>query len=68
MIFRLNIRICFKSGAKIPLFCRNSGATALKFVANQGQEGTIYLASAISTDLLQPDKPAHSRSFGNQGY
>ena len=38
MIFRLNIRICFKSGAKIPLFCRKSAATALKFVVDHGQE------------------------------
>ena len=39
MIFRLNIRICFKSGAKTGLFCRKSAATALKFVVNQGQLG-----------------------------
>ncbi|MBD9058282.1 MAG: hypothetical protein EGR34_09170, partial [Prevotella sp.] len=37
MIFRLNIRICFKSGAKILLFCRKSAAIALNFVVNQGQ-------------------------------
>ena len=42
MIFRLNIRICFKSGAKILLFCRKSAATALKFVANQGQLGISF--------------------------
>ena len=39
MIFRLNIRICFKSGAKLPLFCRKSVAIVLKFVVNQGQLG-----------------------------
>ena len=60
--------------------CYKSVATPLKFVVNQRQrqKHTIHESkiqaiythpvSAILTDLLQPDKPSHSRSFGNQDY
>ena len=53
MIFRLNIRICFKSGAKILLFCRKSAATALKFVANQwqGQKRDLFYVLDIISKL-----------------